>query len=578
MEADRRLTLAVSPQARYPCVGRLGGVTVADRSYLTRLRAAGGPSHDLLVLLDAHRVMTSGQLARATCASERTVRYRMERLHEANLVECARPGRERGSAPRHWWLRPAGARLVAGTAAAEGRPSAMFAAHAAAITEVWLALTEHGPSQGIETVRWLTDRAGWQEWQRADRWSTHPHRLTPDAVATLTLDGAECVVFVEVDLASMTQTVLKQKVARYQAYAADLAWQDRYPYCPPMLLLTTTATRAATFVRAAGQVLTPQRRRADANDPAAALVTAACGHVRDPARAVTEPCWVLPDTSTAELTLAELLTERLDAQKTSQAWLYERDVVQQRKDNISALRAMAQFAGLDEWLGSPKAAEAITVLIGIDPAAFLDNEPDLAGQVLDWYAQRRRLDKFRARALASPLVADLANRYTAIWAEQVHRLLAAQDHIAADQPHLHGLAKTLSRGALASIDEMDLLDTPPATTRAQIQQRLLGDYASSRTAVLDEEWQRYDRRARRHITREQLATAYDDKHLAVCDTCALIYQVDAKTPFRCTYCGANLLDWPDRTSVPSLAQRLEALRRQLSTRVMASRPRAGDQQ
>jgi hypothetical protein len=101
----------------------------------------------------------------------------------------------------------------------------------------------------------LTDRAGWQEWTRTDRWSTHPHRLTPDAVATLTLHGAQCMAFVEVDLASMTQTLLKQKFARYLAYAADLTWQDRYPYCPPMLLLTPPPPPARPpFVRAAGQV------------------------------------------------------------------------------------------------------------------------------------------------------------------------------------------------------------------------------------------------------------------------------------------------------------------------------------
>jgi DNA-binding transcriptional ArsR family regulator len=56
--------------------------------------------------LDQHRVMTTGQLARATDTPERTVRYRLDRLHDAGLVAFARPGRESGSAPRHWWLRP----------------------------------------------------------------------------------------------------------------------------------------------------------------------------------------------------------------------------------------------------------------------------------------------------------------------------------------------------------------------------------------------------------------------------------------------------------------------------------------
>jgi hypothetical protein len=54
-------------------------------------------------------------------------------------------------------------------------------------------------------------------------------------------------VFVEVDLASMTQTLLKRKVARYLDYAADGAWEGTFPHCPPLLLLTTTPTRAATF-------------------------------------------------------------------------------------------------------------------------------------------------------------------------------------------------------------------------------------------------------------------------------------------------------------------------------------------
>jgi hypothetical protein len=46
--------------------------------------------------------MTTGQLARASATPERTVRYRIERLHSVHLVDCVQPGRKRGSAPRHW--------------------------------------------------------------------------------------------------------------------------------------------------------------------------------------------------------------------------------------------------------------------------------------------------------------------------------------------------------------------------------------------------------------------------------------------------------------------------------------------
>src|SRR6266545_2384347 len=213
---DRRLISTFSPGAAHAGPSLRVGIMAADRSYLTRLRTSDGPSHILLVLLDQHRVMTTSQLARATGTPERTVRYRLDRLHQARLIDFARPGRETGSAPRHWWLRPAGARLVTETATADGKPSAMFSGHAASITEVWLALTEHGPAAGVELTDWLADRAGWQEWSGTARYGygSRRYRLTPDAVATTTLaGGSTAVAFIEVDLATMTQTLLKEKLA-----------------------------------------------------------------------------------------------------------------------------------------------------------------------------------------------------------------------------------------------------------------------------------------------------------------------------------------------------------------------------
>lgn len=74
------------------------------------------------------RVLTTDQLARVTATPVRTVRYRLDRLHAAGMVDCLRPGRETGSAPRHWWLRRAGARIVSGTAGG-GRTAAVRAVH-----------------------------------------------------------------------------------------------------------------------------------------------------------------------------------------------------------------------------------------------------------------------------------------------------------------------------------------------------------------------------------------------------------------------------------------------------------------
>lgn len=547
---------------------------MVDRSYLARLRTSGGPSHDLLVLLNQHRVMTTGQLARATGAPERTVRFRLERMREAHLVDCARPGRESGSAPRHWWLRPAGARLVAGVAAADGHPSGMFVNHAAAITEVWLALTEHGPAAGIRAGDWFADRAGWQEWEGPGAWS-HRYRLTPDAVARIGLSGdGSTVAFLEVDLASMTQTLLKQKVARYLAYAADRAWQGVHPHCPPLLMLTTTATRAATFVRAAGHLIS-QHGHQDATDPAAALVVAACGHVRDPARAVTEPCWMLPEAAAAELTLAELLAERLDAQASSEAWHTHQNMVMRRRTDLDALESLHHFTGLADWLGSQPAAETVRMLIGTNPAAFLDDEPHLAHQIIDWTQQRRRTNRFEARDLARPLTNALEDRHAALWAQQARQLLAANQHLAAADPHLCLLATILAGGNLASEHETQVLNAPPTRTRQQLQQHVLAEYPARRSTSVDATWHALQRRARRRTGREQLTAAYDDQHLSICDTCEIVYpntEPQEAFPERCTYCDGALLNWPDRAAVVSLAQRLDAIRHRLDEDRAPTRP------
>ncbi|GAA2709010.1 hypothetical protein GCM10010429_23010 [Micromonospora olivasterospora] len=51
----------------------LGRGALSDRAFVQRLRTAGGPSHELLVLLDQHRVLTTNQLARVTGAPVGTV-------------------------------------------------------------------------------------------------------------------------------------------------------------------------------------------------------------------------------------------------------------------------------------------------------------------------------------------------------------------------------------------------------------------------------------------------------------------------------------------------------------------------
>jgi hypothetical protein len=417
----------------------------------------------------------------------------------------------------------------------------------------------------MEVEEWLTDRAGWQEWEAGTYWSRR-YRLTPDAVAHVTMpDGSPAVAFIEVDLASMTQTLLKEKVARYLAYAADRAWEGIHPYCPPILLLTTTATRAATFTRAAGQLIAQHEDRLPFEDPADVLVVAACGYVHNPARAITEACWKVPEAAAAELTLAELLSERLDAQMETED-RDARDAAVQRQADLDVLRELREVDLLADWLYSRPAAEALNALIGTDPAAFLDREPDLAAQILEWARHWRRIPRSERRERAKPLVPVLEARHATLWAQQARLLLSSQDRLAAVEPRLCRLITTLADGHLADEAEIAMLRAAPTRSRQQLQQDAWSDYPAQREAFVEAQWGALSRRGRRQTSREHLADAYDNEHLIICDTCQIIYlKVGPNTLLQqyCPHCGGTVIDWIDRASIVPLAHRLDGIRRRL---------------
>ena len=281
------------------------------------------------------------------------------------------------------------------------------------------------------------------------------------------------------------------------------------------------------------------------------------------ARAVTEPGWALPDTSIADLTFAEILAERAEAKEASDAWLYERDVVQRRRDDIDALRKIALFDSLPDWLGSQRAAEVVRLLIGTDPATILNDEPDLAAQLTEWFTQRRRISRFQARDVAQPFVPNLEARHDDIWREQARHLLTAGTRPAEAHPRLCRLAATLAAGALAGSNEFAVLENLPAESHVEIQRHILGDYHAHRADAVNEKWSRLGRRERRSLTRDQLQSDYDGQHLLICDTCALTYPLPSggdSVDGRCTYCDGSILSWSDRVKAPSLDQHLQAIR------------------
>ncbi|SBT69315.1 Replication-relaxation [Micromonospora sediminicola] len=561
---------------------------MSDRAFVQRLRTSGGPSHELLVLLDAHRVLTTDQLARATGAPVRTVRHRLDRLRGAGLVDAVRPGREAGSAPRHWWLRIAGARLVAGTAAAPGRqkPSGLHVAHAAAIGEAWLAVRDHGPAAGLALREWWSDRAGWQEWESTrPSWGARLRRLTPDAVLLVDADHAGVVgtaaAFVEIDLATMSQVVLREKVTRYLAYAEDRAWEGRWPHCPPLLLLTTTQARAATFLAAAGRQLAAASRSAglvyggqagrDIAD-ARALVVAACGLVRDPAAAVVDaPVWLLPGEAATRASLPELLAGRIAAQARAQQHHDQAAAQAARRDRVDALHEICDAAAdVARLLDDPAAGQLLQHWPPATRHERLDDDADVVDALLAWWADRDD-PTLTARARAV-----LVDRHAAEWTRQAEQLLAAAGH---DHPRLRAAAAALQTGRLLADYELDRLRQPPAHTQERVQEAAIEDYRAVRDDHVAAVWDRLGWRARRRTDPAQVGAEHDREHLIICGTCAIAYpRPDPTGPDwyageHCPHCHAGTpIPYTDRDRVPTLGQRLSAIRGRLAAGSKATVP------
>jgi len=151
---DCRDDLAVA--SPHPASGGGGG---GRRGVAARLSSI---DHQLLVLLNSHRALTTPQLIALTERPERTVDYRLSRLRSARLVERTRPYAASGSAPFFWWLTRGGARLVEGTSPAPGKatPNPLFLRHTAAIAGLYVALLDLGPSIGMRCESWLRDEPG----------------------------------------------------------------------------------------------------------------------------------------------------------------------------------------------------------------------------------------------------------------------------------------------------------------------------------------------------------------------------------------------------------------------------------
>jgi hypothetical protein len=261
---------------------------------------------DLLALVCAHRVVTSGQLERLFPAvAPRTLRYRVARLVGAGLLGRTRPYRDQGSAPSHLWPTRAADAYVHGEAAPRGgprdEPNPFFLAHAAGITELFVGLAT-GAAPGLRLERFIREADAREPFEAAGR----PRAIAPDARIELRDPaGRLLLAHVEIDRGTMSIPRLRAKAAGYAAYWFAGPWSKTYPFCPALLILTTTEARARSVLTAFGDAARRAGRDFYRADPS--FTVSACGMVEDPGRALAEASWYRL-AGNARCTVAECLS------------------------------------------------------------------------------------------------------------------------------------------------------------------------------------------------------------------------------------------------------------------------------
>jgi Replication-relaxation len=178
----------------------------------------------LCELLDEHRVLTTHQLTDLAFPNLDTAEHRLVILHRLQVLERFRPRRDSGTAPYHYVLGPAGARVLAARRGQDPsgvryrRDDALAVAH-------WQHLEHLVAVNGFfcalaRAARGRADRAlaaWWSERHCAARWG---RLVRPDGYGRWRDGQAEVDFFVEVDRGSEAPTRLAGKLEGYATLAA----------------------------------------------------------------------------------------------------------------------------------------------------------------------------------------------------------------------------------------------------------------------------------------------------------------------------------------------------------------------
>ena len=518
------------------------------RSAATRIDRLCAIDHDILGLLQVHRVLTTPQLITLTARPERTVDYRLTRLRSRSLVERTRPYAASGSAPFYWWLTRAGAHLVEGTSPAPGKgtPNPLFMRHTAAIAGLYVALVDVGPSVGLTLTEWQRDEHAWEDWSGY----RGTGRIRPDAYAEvhLEVDGQDGVAgaFVEVDFATMDQARLRAKVARHRQYCKDTVWWDRHPCCPALLLFTTSEARVNRFLTGVEKDRPRPSPYPSENPAHYDELVAACAAVASPEEAVVAPVW-RQAVGDAAITLSALLAPEVRQYRRVVARV---EAAQRRHDEHRRRQLVhdlqREAPALADSIGDKESAAVIRYLFA-GPLNFPNPRErwglehlDLVEQTASWWAQAKAGTGAPA---PSSVLSTWRALYRECWTAQADVLLSGTEAVRYGDPRLCQPAAALAAGALA--DDRDLQPGSPIDGRAVVDEAM-AEHERRRSASVARALRDLPLHRRLRTERADLEAAYDAEHLFVCPSCAVPCN-DEDPPGRrynalaCRCCGGALV-------------------------------------
>lgn len=500
----------------------------------------------ILGLLATHRVLTQNQLAAINPKTPaRTLRYRCARLARYGLAGRTRPYRERGSAPHHLWPTRKGEALACDGPPPRGgerrEPNPLFLAHAAGLSEIYVALATTLPAE-VTLARFERESYAREPFETSLR---EKRAIAPDVFIEISdLDNRALLAFIELDMGTMSHRRLKQKAAGYAEYAKAGAWRERHRFCPALLFLTTTEKRARSFLAAMQKDL----------ESDALLLTCASDLARRIERCAAKRCWLLgaEDEQAVDL-LAALREARRPFDEAR-----ERRATRRREEDAERERLRTDPEALRDHLRRWRHRDWGMTRLGEPTATALAITIDSEGELAD--AERQAL-----RALgvlfADPLELQLAEREPSTEECRAFNVVA-EHHRATQLARVNDLAERFGDGpalreARGLIETGDLSSPAPAwqlETSVQQDERARAEQERLRSEYL--EWR--EEEARRLVKAQGIAgrlrngpeaflAKVDRRSLRFCRNCEEIAYPDPEraryeraredVAFRCHFCG-----------------------------------------